>query len=330
MGIDLVHVFGIVRPQEAWMQARNATRQNKPLVVSPVYCDVSDFERSARAGPVGWLARHTSTDTFEALKAVGRGIHSREWSKGSAMLVTRGFAAMQHDIVNMAALFLPNSASEWSRLECDLDMTVDVKRVVVVPNGVDLGDFDVSMLKPADLTRLAEFRGAVLCVARIDGRKNQLNLIEALDGSEFTLVLAGAATPNQTRYVAKVRSAVARSPNTFYLGEVSADARRALYALARVHVLPSWMETTGLSSLEAAVMDCSVVVSPQGDTREYFGEDVEYCDPASPVSIRDAVRRAASREPSISLAAHIRRDLTWDKAAAATYEAYQQLEPTRS
>jgi len=38
----------------------------------------------------------------------------------------------------------------------------------------------------------------------------------------------------------------------------------------QVHMLPSWFETTGLSSIEAAVMHCNIVITDKGDTREYF------------------------------------------------------------
>ncbi len=320
--VDAVHLFGIVRPQEVWVQAQNARRQGKPVLLSTVYCDVREFERTARTGTVGWVARRTNPDVFEALKAGGRALNNREWTKGSAALFTRGFRRMQQEIVEMTTLFLPNSWSEWQRLRGDLKLTIDDARVVTVPNGVDLSDMNLDRIDPSELKQFAHFRNAVLCVARVEGRKNQLGLIEALQDSDFTLVLAGKPTPNQTRYVAKVREAAARANNVHYLGEVSPDAKRALYALARVHVLPSWMETTGLSSLEAAVMDCSLVVTPNGDTREYFREWVDYCDPEDPQTIREAVARAYESPPRRELANAIRTEYTWANAAEATYSAY--------
>lgn len=323
--VDAVHLFGIVRPQEVWVQARNARRQGKPVLLSTVYCDVREFEKTARAGPVGWVARRTNSDVFEALKTGGRALNNREWSRGSAALFTRGFSRMQREIVEMSTLFLPNSWSEWRRLTGDLKLTISDDRVVKVPNGVDLSDLRVDRIASADLERLSGFQGSVLCVARVEGRKNQLGLIEALRDTDYTLVLAGKPTPNQTRYVAKVREAADHCTNVHYLGEVSVDTRRALYSLARVHVLPSWMETTGISSLEAAVMECSLVVTPNGDTREYFRDWADYCYPGSPSSIRDAVERAYSEGPSSTLAETIRSNYTWEEAAKATYAAYRKV-----
>jgi glycosyltransferase involved in cell wall biosynthesis len=323
--IDAVHLFGIVRPQEVWVQAQNARRQGKPVLLSTVYCDVREFEKTARTGPVGWVARRTNSDVFEALKTAGRALNNREWSKGSAALFARGFTRMQREIIEMSSMFLPNSWSEWHRLTSDLELTVSDERVATVPNGVDLSDLNMDRVDPTELARLAGFQNAILCVARVEGRKNQLRLIEALSNTDFTLVLAGKPTPNQTRYVAKVRDAAARARNVHYLGEVSPDTKRALYSLARVHVLPSWMETTGISSLEAAVMDCSLVVTPNGDTREYFCDWVDYCDPSDLSSIRAAIEQAYARTPSRELAETIRADYTWANAAEATYAAYRKV-----
>jgi glycosyltransferase involved in cell wall biosynthesis len=324
-GFDAVHLFGIVRPQEVWVQARNARRQGKPVLLSTVYCDVTEFEATERAGPVGWLARHTSVDAFEALKAAGRAAHNREWGKGATALVTRGFTRLEREIVDMTALFLPNSWSEWRRLSHSLDLRIGDDRVVIVPNGVDLAESDVGSADPDELRRLEHLRDSVLCVARIEGRKNQLRLIEALQGTDLTLVLAGRATPNQTRYVAKVRTAADSSARVHYLGGVSSDTKLALYSLARVHALPSWMETTGLSSIEAAVGGCSLVISPNGDTEEYFGDLAEYCDPGDVDSIREAVLRAYAMPPSMELARKIQAEYTWERAAAKTYAAYQRV-----
>jgi glycosyltransferase involved in cell wall biosynthesis len=59
-----------------------------------------------------------------------------------------------------------------------------------------------------------------------------------------------------------------------------------------VHVLASWFETTGLVSLEAAMMDCNVVVTKKGDTVEYFSDMAYYCEPDDINSIRNAIEKA--------------------------------------
>jgi glycosyltransferase involved in cell wall biosynthesis len=322
---DAVHLFGLVRPQETWPQARNAQRHGKPVFLSTVYCDVWDFERMARSGLVGWIARHSNRDVIEALKTVGRGVNNREWSRGSLALLVRGFSRMQREVVAMSASLLPNSHSEWLRIAHDLHLDPADPRVSVVPNGFDADTLDIAAAESSPPAHLTRFAGCVLCVARLEGRKNQANLIEAVRGSDIELVLAGPATANQSIYVKRVRDAAARLENVHVLGSVTPEEKAWLYALARVHVLPSWMETTGLSSLEAAVAGCSLVVSPNGDTTDYFGDDAEYCDPDNPSSIRDAIARAGERGPSAPLEQRIRTEYTWERCAEATYRAYSAV-----
>ena len=96
------------------------------------------------------------------------------------------------------------------------------------------------------------------------------------------------------------------------------------YRKAKVHVLASWHETCGLSSLEAAAMGCNIVITEKGFTREYFGDDAFYCNPAHPESIFNAVEKAAQSDCQEHLQQKILQHYTWQKAAASTLTAYQQ------
>ena len=277
-GFDAVHLFGLVRPQETWIQARNARRQGKPIVLSTVYCDVWEFERVARSGPVGLIARHSNRDVIEALKAAGRGFNSRESGRGLTALFIHGFSRMQRELIEMSSSLLPNSYSEWMRIAHDLSLDPDDSRVAIVPNGFDADASQGVVEGESPPDHLAcHLKDCVLCVARIEGRKNQLNLIDAVRGTDLTLVLAGPATANQSRHVHRVREVAMVLDWVCILGKVTSEEKAWLYVLAGVHVLPSWMETTGLSSLEAAVAGCAIVVTPNGDTREYFANEAEYC-----------------------------------------------------
>ena len=95
------------------------------------------------------------------------------------------------------------------------------------------------------------------------------------------------------------------------------------YRKAKVHVLPSWHETCGLSSLEAAAMGCNIVITEKGFTREYFGDDAFYCEPGDPESIFNAVENAAQSECHTELQQKILHHYTWQQAAASTLIAYQ-------
>ena len=97
-----------------------------------------------------------------------------------------------------------------------------------------------------------------------------------------------------------------------------------MMAGAAVHAHPSWLESPGLSSLEAAATGARIVAGDRGCEREYFGPDVDYADPADPATIRAAVLRALERGPRDRGDALERRlgARTWRRTGEATLEAY--------
>ena len=64
------------------------------------------------------------------------------------------------------------------------------------------------------------------------------------------------------------------------------------YSAARVHCLPSWMDTCGLVSLEAAINRTAVVGSTFGHELEYLQNDAYLVDPADPENIKKGVLKA--------------------------------------
>jgi glycosyltransferase involved in cell wall biosynthesis len=167
----------------------------------------------------------------------------------------------------------------------------------------------------------AQFDDCVLCVGRIDGLKNQLNLLRAMRDLPIPLVLIGQPAPNHGKYFEMIKREC--TPRTHLLGPIDHSKLPAYYRKAKVHALVSWMETTGLSSLEAGLCGCSLVITPEGDTREYFQDDAFYCQPGSVSSIRDAIVRAYAAPPNDRLKQRIRDNFTWEKAAASTLCAYR-------
>ncbi|HEX6169318.1 MAG TPA: glycosyltransferase, partial [Chitinophagaceae bacterium] len=97
------------------------------------------------------------------------------------------------------------------------------------------------------------------------------------------------------------------------------------YRKAKVHILPSWFETTGLSSLEAATLGCNVVITDRGDAKEYLNKYAFYCDPALPESIFEAVAAASKAQVDPALAEMVKRNYSWKKAAEETYKVYKEV-----
>lgn len=235
----------------------------------------------------------------------------RHIEKSEGLLRTQVDTALMYE---SADVLLPNSALEARTIRAELGITTPS---VVVPNGIDEALFGMPLPvgKGRDQT--------VLFVGRFEPHKNQLGLIRALAGRPYRLVLAGPAHPDHLRYREDcVRAAGA---NVEFVAERSQKDLVDLYLQARVHVLPSWYETTGLVSLEAAALGCNVVTTNRGYAREYLGSLAGYCDPADAKSIARAVDDAIARPPDQALRDRVLRRFTWRAAGEATLNAYREV-----
>lgn len=313
---DVVHLFNITRPQELYIQAYNARRQGKKTLISPIYVDYSEYERQARSPwLLRMLANMLSPFQYEYLKILGRSIINREIHKGTKIVLKQGYKSLVNEILKMCDGLVPNSESEFKRLKIQFDCR-DIP-YWVVPNAIDQKLFNINRINH---NKWGEYKDCVLCVARIEGLKNQLNVVRAMKKLPYKIVLVGAVAPNHRNYAQKVRSE--SGSNVYFLGQLPQEDIVCLYSVAKVHVLASWMETTGLSSLEAGVMNLNLVITDKGDTRDYFKDYALYCEPDSVESIRQAIDAAWKSPVNPKQRELILENFTWDIAARKTLEAY--------
>jgi len=305
----LLHFFNIVRPADILYHIRQA---NKPFVISPNLVNYQEYDRLYRQCLAGMLFSKLSKNSIEYLKTIAR------WVQGSDVLQTPSYVWQGHKqsiqkILRQASRILPNSLLEFEQLR---EYGIPLPPYTVVPNGIDPALFSYSH----DTNKDAKL---VLCVARIEGLKNQLNLIKALNNTVYKLVIIGAPAPNQPSYYNECKRTAAA--NVSFIEHLSQNELVPWYQKAGVHILPSWFETCGLSSLEAAAMGCSVVITEKGYTREYFNNDALYCEPGSPQSILQAVEQASAKTTSETLRQKILHHYTWEQAAIQTATAYKQV-----
>jgi glycosyltransferase involved in cell wall biosynthesis len=306
---DLLHFFNIIRPADI---LHHIKRSGKRFVISTILIDYSEYDKFYRKGIAGILFRFLPADHIEYIKTVSR------WLLGKDRLMSmsylwKGQRRSIREVIRKAGMLLPNSDLEYKRIKEKYHGEADH---LVVPNGIDtaLFRFDGSVEKDPLL---------VICAARIEGIKNQFNLIKALNGTKYTLLLIGSPTPNQLSYYAACRELAQK--NISFIAEVSQEELLKYYRRAKTHILPSWFETTGLSSLEAAAMGCNVIITDRGDAKEYFGSAAFYCDPASPASILTAVEKTSMAHNDGSLQQKILEKYNWQRAAEITLSAYHKI-----
>jgi glycosyltransferase involved in cell wall biosynthesis len=316
---DLAHVFNIQTADSALKVFSELQSFGKPVVLSPIYWSMLEhwahmaISNGSRWRTIARLLGKQRTQpiyiAWQRLKAPGQ----RLWRT-------------QRQLLRQASLVLPNSRTEIDLLQANFALGNGFReRAEVVVNAITSKDYR-NPAQPDDIfLRDYGFREFVLQVGSVNPVKNQLGLIEALSPLTVPLVLIGKPLSARLDYYEDCVAAGRQRGNVLILDRVPHEKLPGIYALAKVHVLPSWRETPGLVSLEAAAAGCQIVTTSIGSAREYFGDLAWYCHPSEPDSIRRAVEFALEAPRSDSLRRHVLSRFTWEKAAQATLAGYRRV-----
>lgn len=303
---DLVHLFNFATPHLTEALARRAQAAGVPFVVTTLYEEVPEFHNQSHA-----LA--------SALISYVQGGQDREWwraSKPSAHGVQPARRLPADWLAQNAAALFANGAGEARALRRDFPAAAPV---IEIPVGHETGPrSDASLFEKAH-----GVRDFVLCVGRLETRKNQLMLLKALEDSDLTVVLAAGGFSYQPEYEQAVR-AFRRRGKTIILDRLSPEMLSSAYAACRLHALPSWYELPGLVSLEAAAHGKNIVVTRTGTSADYVGDRAFYCAPSDEDSIFSAVL-AAYHSPARQGLVEMASSFSWERTVDETVRAYGEI-----
>lgn len=229
---------------------------------------------------------------------------------------------LNRKLIQSADVLLPNSNEEARYLD-DI-MGAKNKTKIVIPNGTDLrykyGEPDMAIQKYG-------MKNYVLCVGKIERRKNQLQLVKALDGSDIPLIILGTYIPNDKEYYNEVLKVIDRNPNMKHIEYLpyDSDMLSSLYAGAKVHVLLGAYETPGIVNLEAGLAGANLVVGECIPVREYLRDHALYADYRSLDDIRNKVMIAYNKEKNPETSKYIEDNFSWNVVAEKTLDAYKQI-----
>ncbi|EDO25658.1 predicted protein, partial [Nematostella vectensis] len=193
---DLLHFFNIIRPADI---LKHVEKANKPYVVSTIFLDYGEFEKKTRGGIMKWMNKIFSEDQIEYIKAIARRLKNGE-KIGSNKYLLWGHRKSIKYVAKHSGLLLPNSENEYRRFEKKYGLS---HAYHVIPNGIDTSVAErVSKHNP-------KYENAILCVARIEGRKNQLNLIRALNNTGYRVQIHGKPSPNNIGYFEQCKTEAA-------------------------------------------------------------------------------------------------------------------------
>jgi glycosyltransferase involved in cell wall biosynthesis len=302
---DLMHLFNLIRPAD---HLAHIAKSGLPYVLSTVYLDYSGFDTLGRGTLTGTVFRITGKHHAEYLKNCYRILKRQDRLVSPSYLL--GHRRAVKKVLEGAALILPNSQSEYSRLKADFRVSNAFR---VIPNGIDTQVFGA-------LPAVERNENQVLCVGQIYGLKNQHRLIEATRKLGVRLVIIGKPPPNHVGYYEYCKKMA--HPGVTFHPFMPQQELVQYYAGSKVHALPSWFETTGLSSLEAGAMGCNLVVGTGGDTRDYFLNHASFCDAGDQSGIEQALASELQKPVSPGFRKHILEHFTWEQAALETRKAY--------
>jgi glycosyltransferase involved in cell wall biosynthesis/tRNA G46 methylase TrmB len=173
---------------------------------------------------------------------------------------------------------------------------------------------------PSLFEKTYNIKDFVLCVGRLEMRKNQLMLLKSLENDSIPLVFVGGGVNYQPNYAQLCKSFKRKGP-TLYLDRLSEELLASAFAAAKVHCLPSWYELPGLVTIEAAGYGCPVIQSSWGTIVDYCKDFLITCEPDDYYSIQNAVYSAMNTKRSQENIDKIKK-LSWESSADYIVEAY--------
>jgi glycosyltransferase involved in cell wall biosynthesis len=320
---DLVHVFNIWPPDKSLEKLRFFHEQEIPIVFSPIYLCLSEYAWAIKAIPSIFQQGRSNDEIEKQIVAVQDGENLIELPQrfGNNEILP-GYHEFVRECINLVDMVIGLSDFEIHQL---LQIGALNKPYRIVRNSVEIQPYqDIDGSEFFERYKITDY---VLCVGRLEIRKNQLMLIQALRNTGIPLVLIGKES--DSGYSKLVHSFAGE--NVHFIGEIanSSSLLASAYAGAKVFCLPSWSEGAPISALEAAASGVPLVLSNRSGEFEYFKDEAFYCDPMDPEDIKGKILAAYENSPlrlihREQIQKSLRSELSIEQSMKDTISVYEQ------
>ena len=318
---DVAHIFNVWPADACFEAVDRAQAAGKTAVLSPIFLNLSNIDIAANVIPKLFSEGHSRRVLDTALMAIANQI-----AEEPNLPIREPFEGY-HDRVRACVdnadeiIFL----SGYER-RCIEYLGARPKSANLVYNPVDAEKF--ANADPELFAKTHQLDDYILCVGRIEPRKNQLILAHAARTLGKKIVFVGhTETPV---YYELVRKAAGDYGLFIPRLDPGNPLLSSAFAGASVFCLPSWAEGAPLAALEAAAAGAPLVLSDRSSEREYFSDYAEYVNPADIRSMREALTKAAAKRGDLhrrkALQEHIRKNFNWDRYALETAAVYAKVE----
>ncbi len=309
----IAHIFNIWHPDSCVEKMYSSKASGKKVVFSPIFLNLSNHAFFSQELP-GFFQNYSDLD--KNLKYADERI--RYEPNLPIREIFPGYHSQVAACTNLADHVVCLSKYE---VKCLKHIGALPKNYSVVENPVDSNRFDRA---DADLFKskynIDEY---ILCVGRIEPRKNQLMVAEAAKRLGKKVVFIGhEGNPNYARLVKK------------YAGDYGVFIPRidpqdpllgSAFSGASVFTLPSWSEGAPLAALEAASTGVPLVLSDRSSEEEYFGKFADYVRPSDLNGLCEKLEKSIGRGRSSAQKEYIDINFNWTKHAKETASIYRAL-----
>ncbi len=320
---DIFHIFNITRVHDSYWEFLKLKKYNKPIIVTPNFHNLFEFNRKGRIGFDSIVFKILKKDdTFEKLRGLYRIFQNPSDLFAVLKMWQIGYMNEQRELVKNCDMLVPSTDKELIALLNYLNIDKKNVNFTIIPIGVENPPNNVGYELFYKKYKLKDF---VLCVGRFEPLKNQLNLIKALIHTDLKLVLIGYPKFNHIDYYYKLIKLSKGAKNIYIIEKVNRDMIWSAYKCAKVHIQPSWIESSGLTTLEASLCGCSIVLSSRSYLADTLKPYIFLCEPEDIEDIKNAVLKAFNSKPNPELRRFIIREFSYKSVVKKWIELYKKL-----
>jgi len=317
---DILHLFNLPFSRGAFSYIYKAKNKDIKIATSTIFWD---FSYSQGMKILNKLKIPLTIANPFNLKLLN-------WLYKKSFIKNKDFlnANIMKKCINKSDVLLPNSFLELKKLSNFVNLKYKEleKKSVIIPNAVDKTIFKKDNAAKKRFIEKYNIEDFVLQVGRITPSKNQISVVKALDNHpEIPIVFVGKGNGS---YHSQLKKISKKRGNVYFFEEIQHKELNDFYNSARIHILPSFRDSPGLVSLEAALCGSEIIVSDNRfcPSKEYFGDFAYYCKPYSLRSIEENILLAYETTKNVKeFREIIRSDYCWEKTANLTFKAYNKI-----